>query len=315
MTTGQEHAAPRPATPRAVASGLLFDGQVECSILEDGRKLISKRGELRALRGVGKKARGGGGEDGNLRRYLTHLPKRFADLAVEEGIQFVMADGGLARGYLPQHFVAVLRAYSEAWDEGELHTSQEPMAKRAATLLRLLAEKGIEALIDEACGMRRPAQGVYSPIGGPEVVVDVESGRALGPTGGDDRASSVRLQTEVALLRAKIDLLDPTGPGVIGKPRAERWILIPLREAARRIGSTINDFSEATFRREFKELEDRVREQIRFPATAGAGKWENLPILDLGEAVKTVNGIVERSKRSAKRAETRKPQLEIPGAA
>lgn len=75
-----------------------------------------------------------------------------------------------------------------------------------------------------------------------------------------------RLEVENALLRAKVDLLSPDGPGLIGKPRATRWILAPLRGAARKLCALAGDYTEARFQREFHALEEQLREPADRPA-------------------------------------------------
>lgn len=54
-------------------------------------------------------------------------------------------------------FVNLLRAYVDGFAADELHPSQHAIARRAMQLLSMLAEKGIEAMIDEACGVLQPA--------------------------------------------------------------------------------------------------------------------------------------------------------------
>lgn len=151
MTNGQ-------MLPRAVSFGELW-GQVDCYILDDGRRVIAQRGILRSLRNTEKTR---GNETGNLGQFLARLPKHFEDLTRGNEIVFVVpqSQGGVVRaiGRPPEFFVGILRAYAEGFAASELHKSQEPMARRAIALLSLLAEKGIEALIDEACGVARPAE-------------------------------------------------------------------------------------------------------------------------------------------------------------
>lgn len=62
----------------------------------------------------------------------------------------------MAIGRTADFFVTLLKAHAESFAADELHASQIARAKRAMALLCLLAEKGIEAMIDEACG-RAPA--------------------------------------------------------------------------------------------------------------------------------------------------------------
>jgi hypothetical protein len=279
MTTENVHEAPSGANrPRAVAVGELW-GRVDCYILSTGERIISQRGHLRAFRG-----HTNGPEKGDLGRYLARLPARFSTFSNGPKIEFdaPLPQGGYvtAVGRSPEFFVGTLRAYVEAREAGELHPKQLPIAKRALDLLCLLAGHAIEAMIDAACGRLPPRTGQL-PIG--------------------EEQERARLEAENALLRAKADLLDPSGPGVIGKPRASVYIQIPLREAARRFSSAMDDYTEAGFRREFEDLEGQVRLHIGFPKTLGAGRWENLSILLFGKAREKVIEIAERAKRITRR--------------
>lgn len=134
--------------PRAVASGFLW-GRVECNILDDGTRVITERGVLWALRGIEPSS---GTEAGSVKQYLARLPKRYGHLAAEPNITFALPGGELRTGYTPAHFLGVLRAYVEARDTGELPSTEEPMAKRAAEVLGRFVDKGIAATIDDACG-------------------------------------------------------------------------------------------------------------------------------------------------------------------
>lgn len=154
------------AIPSATASGKL-PGNVDCYILEDGQRVIAQRAILRSLRNSGETS---GVKDGNFARILARLQKRFAHLTSGAGVEFSIpwSQGGAGRaiGRPPSLFVGVLRAYVEAFAADELHKSQHRIARRATQLLALLAEKGIEAMIDEACGVvqRVPADSPASPV-------------------------------------------------------------------------------------------------------------------------------------------------------
>jgi hypothetical protein len=145
------------AGPAAAAAGKLW-GAVDCYILDDGQRVIAQRAILRALRNTDASR---GHDRGDLGQYLARLPKSYAHLARGPEIEFRIpqTQGGMVRavGRPPAFFVGVLRAYVEGFAAGELHKSQEPMARRAMALLSRLAEKGIEAMVDEACGVLRAA--------------------------------------------------------------------------------------------------------------------------------------------------------------
>jgi hypothetical protein len=128
---------------KAVCVGVLFGGVVDCYVLEDGRRVISQRGAVRALTG--------GTDHGRLGQLIGRLPQRFAHLTVGP-IAFSLPSGGTATGHEAQWFVDVLRAYKAAWRAGELRKDQVHLAENADRILDVLAGVAIVALIDEATG-------------------------------------------------------------------------------------------------------------------------------------------------------------------
>jgi len=128
---------------KATHQGTIFDGLLDCYVLDDERRVVSQRGVVRALTA-------GGRDRGDLGQYLGRLPSRFATLATATEIDFVRPDGGTAKGREAQWVVDLLKAYDEAEDLGELHHAQLDIARNARRLLRALAGVGIVALIDEA---------------------------------------------------------------------------------------------------------------------------------------------------------------------
>lgn len=139
--------------PKALHVGTLFDGLLDCYVLDDERRVVSQRGVIRALTG--------GAEAGNIDRYLRRLPSRFADLATGPEIEISRPGGGVAKARDAAWLVDLLRAYDEAADAGELHPTQVHLALNARRILRALAGVAIVALIDEATGyekLRRAAE-------------------------------------------------------------------------------------------------------------------------------------------------------------
>src|SRR5690242_11209202 len=128
---------------KAVASGVIFGGLADVYNLDDGRRVLSQRGAVRALVA---------GPDATnpkaLGAYLARLPARFADLSTRPDIEFDLPGGGVAKGRDALWFVDVLRAYKDAWRKEELHPSQVHLAKNADAMLDALAVGGIAALID-----------------------------------------------------------------------------------------------------------------------------------------------------------------------
>lgn len=132
---------------KAVASGVIFGGLADVYNLDDGRRVFSQRGAVRALSG----AAGTGG----IQRFLERLPSRFVTLSLVPDIEFDLPGGGVAKGRDAVWFVDVLRAYKDAWRKEELHSTQVHLAKNADAMLDALAVGGIAALIDEATGIER----------------------------------------------------------------------------------------------------------------------------------------------------------------
>ena len=128
------------STPKATHRGTIFDGLLDCYVLDDGRRVVSQRGIVKALSGR---------EGGGLAPYLDKLPNRFAGLQAGAEIDF-QGPTGPAKGREAMWLVDFLMAYDEADDAGELHHTQRHLARQARQLLRALAKVGIVALVDEA---------------------------------------------------------------------------------------------------------------------------------------------------------------------
>ena len=134
-----------PTIHRATHTGTLFDGLMDVHVLEDGTRLSTQRGVIRALKT-------GGTKNGDLGRNLAKLPKRFAHLAVTPRIEFVTVNGQRANGCSVEWIADLLSAYVDAYMCGELHHKQEPLAKNAHKMQMAIAKIGLVALVDEATG-------------------------------------------------------------------------------------------------------------------------------------------------------------------
>jgi hypothetical protein len=142
-------------TITATRTGTL-PGGLDCYICDDGGRYLSQRGIIRGIR-VGKKpGKSTGGEDGNWAPYLARLPNASAELTsgVEVEIRIPIDGGGfrLAKGRPARFLIAFCSHYVQEHAAGNLHHTQVPIALGCANLLAAFAEKGIEAMIDEACG-------------------------------------------------------------------------------------------------------------------------------------------------------------------
>lgn len=139
--------------PKAIASGKLFGGTVDCYVLADKRRVIAQRGVVRALTSDGAGA-DSGVEGGNIRRYLDRLPEKYGFPGVGPSVvQFVTPSGATGRGITAEQFYDILVAYSEAADLGEItHPGQLRIAANCNRLVRACGKLGIVALVDEASG-------------------------------------------------------------------------------------------------------------------------------------------------------------------
>jgi hypothetical protein len=80
--------------PIATHRGTIFDGLLDCYVLDDGRRVLSGRGMVRALTAG---PENGGRESGNLGPYLSRLPNGSALLASGAETEFTLPGGGLAK--------------------------------------------------------------------------------------------------------------------------------------------------------------------------------------------------------------------------
>jgi hypothetical protein len=88
--------------------------RVECYVLEDGRRVISQVGAVRALSGNAT------AKDGQIGRYIARLPSRFAELASTPSVEIERLEGGVAIGRDARWFVRLCNAYLDARRAGEL---------------------------------------------------------------------------------------------------------------------------------------------------------------------------------------------------
>lgn len=140
-------------TARAISTGVLRFGDVgvDCYNLEDGRRVFSQRGVLRALRNPGKS---GGAETGNLDRFLERIPEESRSILAgpNSQVEFILPSGTKAIGRDADWFVSLCRAYVDAGLSGGLRANQMHLARQASMVVAACAKVGIAALIDEATG-------------------------------------------------------------------------------------------------------------------------------------------------------------------
>lgn len=132
--------------PKATHTGTLFDGLLDCYVLDDERRVVSQRGMVRAL--------SGGSDSGNLGQYLARLPGNSAVSTLGTVVEFATPNGAVAKGIEATAIPDLLQLYIAALEAGTLHAQQVPVAMRAAKMLGALAKIGIIALVDEATGFQ-----------------------------------------------------------------------------------------------------------------------------------------------------------------
>lgn len=132
--------------PGTLSIGL---AEIQCYVLDDGRRVISRTGATATLTG------GKGG--GNLESYLEVeglkdcLPHDWSDKMIEFTLPEVV--NKTVRGIRAETFLDICTAYVKALEQGALQTERQiDIAKKAALFLAACSEIGLVALIDEATG-------------------------------------------------------------------------------------------------------------------------------------------------------------------
>lgn len=141
--------------PKATHQGKMAVGvlDLDCYVLEDGRRVFHKRGMARAL---GMKSEGGNVFMRAMQRkgLGSELDHKLVE-KIENPINFKPLTQDLAHGYEAEILVSVCKAIIRANDAGKLTKSQEGLIAQANTLLHAFAKVGVTALIDEATGFQQ----------------------------------------------------------------------------------------------------------------------------------------------------------------
>jgi hypothetical protein len=143
------------ALPKATHQGKMTVGDLDldCYVLEDGRRLFHKRGMARAL---GMKSGGGNVFMRAVQRKGLGSEVNAELLAkIEDPIVFKPLTQDLAHGYDADVLVDVCKAVIRAGEADKLTKSQEGLATQARILLQAFAKVGVTALIDEATGYQQ----------------------------------------------------------------------------------------------------------------------------------------------------------------
>ena len=144
--------------PKATHDGTLKIGDlsIPCAVLNDGTRVLTQAGFMRAL-GRSPRPRGGGYEA------FDQVPailrgKALSSLITEDllastsPVKFQQRSGSPAWGYKAEILPKVCDVFLQAREKGLLPHNQQHIAKRSEILVRGLAQTGIIALVDEATG-------------------------------------------------------------------------------------------------------------------------------------------------------------------
>lgn len=141
--------------PKATHQGKMMVGELDldCYVLEDGRRVFHKRGMAKAL---GMKSGGGNVFMRAVRRkgLGSEIDHKLIE-KIENPINFKPLTQDLAHGYDADILVDVCKAIIRAHESGKLTKAQEGLLVQAKVLLQAFAKVGVAALIDEATGFQQ----------------------------------------------------------------------------------------------------------------------------------------------------------------
>lgn len=144
---------------------VIGEAEIQCYVLEDGRRVISQRGMNAALQRAesGSKSRRlpVEGTVGNLPSFLypTNIRSFVSNelaLSASEPISFRLPNGAsVANGYPAELLPDVCSVWIKAHHAGALTPAQIRTAEAASIIVQALAKVGIVALVDEATGFQQ----------------------------------------------------------------------------------------------------------------------------------------------------------------
>jgi len=144
--------------PKAPFIGEIHIGQftIPCAVLEDGTRLLTQEGFLKAIGRSGKPAARRGSQVEKVAPFLAlNNLKPYINKELESStypIVFKPVSGSRAYGYKAELLPKVCEVYLQARDDDALLKSQQKFAVACDLLMRGLAHVGIAALVDEATG-------------------------------------------------------------------------------------------------------------------------------------------------------------------
>ena len=140
------------------------DAEIQCYVLEDGRRVISQRGMNVALGRAesGSKSRREPTDDGSTNLPSFLYPKGIRPFVSSEllqsatsPIEFRLPSGAAGHGFPAELLPQVCKVWTNARDAGALTPAQFRTASAAQIVLEALATVGIVALVDEATGYQQ----------------------------------------------------------------------------------------------------------------------------------------------------------------
>ncbi len=158
----EKRAGGRPKNPpKAIREAILRIGNAEipCAMLDDGTRVLTQAGFLRAL---GRSARpGGSGDQGGVEQtpaiirgkaLKPFIPNEL--LESSRPLPFIPLNGGIAYAFKAELLPQVCDVFLKAREAGVLPHNQHHIAQQCEILVRGLAHTGIIALVDEATGFQ-----------------------------------------------------------------------------------------------------------------------------------------------------------------
>jgi hypothetical protein len=140
---------PFSAFPGKLMMGSL---ELECHVLNDGRRVITASEIVRVLRGTKSKP-------SSPQRYFDSIPAYRENMFADRTLQFrVPGRPQPATGFEATVLIDMCDMYIAADENGTLKSNQEGLVKQSWVVMRACSKVGIEALIDEATGYQEVRQ-------------------------------------------------------------------------------------------------------------------------------------------------------------
>ena len=136
---------------------MIGDIEIPCYVLQDGTRVLSRIGFLKAIGRTGK-AKGGRKYDQESQKPVFLTANNLKDLITNDLLRdskplyFLDKQGNEVIGYKAEILPDVLWVYSDAYDKGVLRPSQLHIGEQAKILLKAFTKTTIIALVDEATG-------------------------------------------------------------------------------------------------------------------------------------------------------------------